>query len=719
MSDTEAAQSEAESETARLRARIAELELALAALNRARAQSPATEPELVQPDGRANRFNHAELQALLDAMPAAIFISTDADCLEMRGNRLAYSLLGMPPGSNLSQSARSPQRPSFQSMVGDRPVSPQELPMQKAARTGQPVLGTVDELLLKDGTRRHLFGNAVPLLDDSGRPFGAVAALLDITELRQTEEALRRSRQDLDQAQAVAHVGSWRFARLSRRLEMSDEMKRLLGFPREASVKLEAVIGTIHPDDRDLVDRWWQSALCGEHRDFEHRVIVEGAVRWLLQRVEMQFDEDGELLGALGAAQDVTERKLAEEERARQARLKDEFLALLGHELRNPLATISTAVQLITGGVAAERRAALDEMVGRQVTVLQRLVDDLLDLARITNGQINLEKERINLSKFLQKAAVAARSSIAGRGQELVVGLPSGRIVFMADSVRLEQIVVNLLDNASKYTDRGGRIELSGTREASEVVIRCKDNGWGVSPEMQKVIFEPFARVQRPGKGAQAGLGIGLALVKQLTELHGGTITVESGGLGTGSEFVVRLPLGETRSARARTSAGKLAPASGERRSLSIMIVEDNPDVAQSLAIALEQAGHTVNLFADAPSALAGVARLDPEAIVLDIGLPGIDGYELAAKLRQKRGLQNALFVAMSGFKREVEVGRPRGEFDHYFVKPLDYKQMLAVLGEWARTTGATSKEGPSPKRKTRQDGQGSPLRSRPLEPDS
>ena len=355
-------------------------------------------------------------------------------------------------------------------------------------------------------------------------------------------------------------------------------------------------------------------------------------------------------------------------------------------------------MQLILGGVAAERRAALDEMIGRQVAVLQRLVDDLLDLARITHGQIELRKEQIDLSKFLQKATVGARSAIAGRGQELVVRLPSRRARFMADSVRLEQIVVNLLDNASKYTDRGGRIELSGAREAFEVVIRCKDSGRGIPREMQEVIFEPFARVRAAGTSTQSGIGIGLALVKRLVGLHGGTVSVESGGPGTGSEFVVRVPLGEAECARVAPAARKPAPR--ERHPLSIVVVEDNPDVAQALTIALEHAGHKVNQFADGPSALAGAARLKPAAILLDIGLPGIDGYELAARLRQKRSFKNTLFVALSGFKRAETAGKPRGEFDYYFVKPVDYEKLLAILDEHARTKEAVPKKPQTPKRR-------------------
>jgi PAS domain S-box-containing protein len=526
------------------------------------------------------------------------------------------------------------------------------------------------------------------------------AAVVQVFMRKRAELALRQGREDLARAQAVAHMGSWRLDLQRDELRWSDETHRLFGIPLGTPLTYETFLGFVHPDDREFVDRSWQAALGGEPYDIDHRIVVNGAVRWIRERADMEFDRQGTLLGGFGTCQDITARKLLDAEREQQARLKDEFLALLGHELRNPLATIYTAVQLIIGGVAAERRAALDEMIGRQVTVLQRLVDDLLDLARITHGQIELQKERLDLSMFLQKASVAARSYIAGRGQELVVRLPSGRVSFMADSVRLEQIVANLLDNASKYTDRGGRIELWGAREASEVVIRCKDNGRGIPREMQEVIFEPFARVRATGTSAQAGIGIGLALVKRLAELHGGTVSVVSDGPGTGSEFIVRLPLGEAEIAQVAPAAGKPAPALREPRSLSIVVVEDNPDVAQALTIALEHAGHRVRRFADGPSALAGAARLKPGAILLDIGLPNIDGYELATRLREKQSLRNTLFVAISGFKRAMEAGKPRGDFDHYFVKPVDYEQLLAILEEHARAMGTVSKKPQTPKRK-------------------
>jgi CheY-like chemotaxis protein len=361
-------------------------------------------------------------------------------------------------------------------------------------------------------------------------------------------------------------------------------------------------------------------------------------------------------------------------------RLKDEFLALLGHELRNPLAAISNALQLLSGGVNAAQRTSIEELIGRQAGILRRLVDDLLDVSRITRGQIALQKEPIDLSELLQRVADAARPAIAQREQEIVVRLPRGHVRFMADRVRLKQIAANLLNNASKYTSRGGKIEFSGAKEGSEVVLRCRDNGRGIPLEMQKKIFEPFTRLETAGQSSEAGLGIGLALVKQLVELHGGTVSVESVGPGKGSEFTVRLPLVEA--PPLPRAAGKQAPEPQLRRALSIVVVEDNADVAQTLSLTLEQAGHRVTMFADGPSALSGLSDLKPDAVLLDIGLPGIDGYEVAAKMRKKANLRRALFIGLSGFKRRKQAEKSRDGFDHYFVKPVDPAKLLTLLNE-------------------------------------
>jgi two-component system CheB/CheR fusion protein len=426
----------------------------------------------------------------------------------------------------------------------------------------------------------------------------------------------------------------------------------------------------------DIVRRTghWEGELIHTTRG-GRRIIVDS--RWAFQPAA-----NAEGFRTLEINYDITERKRLEQEREDDARRKDEFLAILGHELRNPLAAIHTAVQVLSGGGTSPPavRTRMENTIARQTALMRRLVDDLLELERITRGHIELQRDPVDLADCLQRAVAAVQSAVAARNQELRLRLPSEPLAFMADTARLDQILGNLLTNATKYTPQGGRIELSGARELHDVVIRCKDNGQGIPLEYQRKIFEPFARGPKTELGyGEASVGIGLALVKQLTELHGGTISVESAGTGLGTEFTVRIPVVEPPSIPAAPERPALPHRA--RRARSVVLVEDNPSVAEALKAALQQAGHSVHLFADGPSALAGVSELRPDVLVIDIGLPGMDGYELAARLRQRDNTKQALCVAISGFKRRQQAG-DGDKFDQYFNKPIDVRTLLALLDQ-------------------------------------
>jgi PAS domain S-box-containing protein len=412
---------------------------------------------------------------------------------------------------------------------------------------------------------------------------------------------------------------------------------------------------------------FWEGELVHTRRD-GRRITVDS--RWAIQP-----GADAGTFRILEICTDITERKMRERERAEEVRRKDEFLAFLGHELRNPLAAISTAIQVLSRGVPPAQRDRMEQIIRRQTGMMRRLVDDLLELERISHGHIELQASRVDLAECLHRAAAAVQSTIDGREQALALQLPSEPVAFMADGTRLDQIVGNLLTNASKYTPRGGRIELTGAVEGGGVIIRCRDNGQGISVEHQPKIFEMFARGSKTELGyGEASVGLGLALVKQLTELHGGSVSVSSGGAGLGSEFTVRLPLMSPPSSEAPTPVGGV---SARRR--SIVIVEDNPTVGEVLQTALEVAGHSVHLFADGPSALAGVSTLTPDVLLVDIGLPGMDGYELASTLKQHPNTKDALFIAVSGFKRRDQT-EARDAFAHYLTKPIDIAALLELL---------------------------------------
>jgi PAS domain S-box-containing protein len=458
-------------------------------------------------------------------------------------------------------------------------------------------------------------------------------------------------------------------------VDVNEAWERDFGYSKEAVIgKTSLDLKMISPGTRERI----KNELIRQEflRDVEMTLRTKsGEERVFLGSLDLLKIDGQEYV--LSTYRDITESKQIEKERAEEARLKDEFLALLGHELRNPLAAISTAVHLLSGELSAEQRAALTEMTGRQVALMRRLLDDLLDLERIAHGHLQLETERTDFGEFLQKEIAAMQPTAAKRGQQLVLRLPPEPVTFMADRARLEQIVGNLLSNASKYTPKGGWIEFSGAREGSEVVFRCKDNGRGIPPESQRKIFEPFIRgAVGVDDYGQASLGLGLALAKQVTELHGGTISVESAGVGKGSEFTVRLPLVVPPPEKPVTVKSVW---DGSR---SVAVVDDNPNLTMAMKVALEQAGHRVTIFDDGPSALSGIGELSPDVVLLDVGLPGMDGYEVLAKMKEQRNLRNTLFIGISGFKRRPQTEKSRGDFDHYLVKPVNVQELFSLFAK-------------------------------------
>jgi PAS domain S-box-containing protein len=531
----------------------------------------------------------------------------------------------------------------------------------------------------RDGRRIVVDSRWTMQRDAAGEGFRVLEIAKDITSRRQAESALRESQQQLqsyiDQAGDAIYVLDVESGRI---LSANMRAEQMTGYSREELLQLSAAdlerlhspvsIDEIHARARDGVVEVEGVHQRKDGSTFPVEIRLTSLTPPALHRV-------------LSIVRDVSERKRLEQERAAETRRKDEFLAFLGHELRNPLAAVDLAIQVLSGGASPQQRTRMEDIIRRQTALMRRLVDDLLELERITHGHIELKLERLDLTECLKRAAATIQSTVASRGQELVLRLPSESVSFVADSARLDQIVGNLLTNASKYTRAGGRIELSGASEGSEVIIRCKDNGQGILPEDQRKIFEAFTRGRKTELGfGEASVGLGLALVKQLTELHGGTISVESGGAGLGSEFTLRLPIVTPSSAQAVSEPPTFARATHRPR--SIVIVEDNPSVAAALQAALEQAGHTVSAFASGPSALAGVSTLKPDAVVIDIGLPGMDGYELLTKLRQLENTRNALCVAVSGLRPRERTGQDGDEFDQYFSKPVDVPALLTLLDQ-------------------------------------
>jgi PAS domain S-box-containing protein len=386
------------------------------------------------------------------------------------------------------------------------------------------------------------------------------------------------------------------------------------------------------------------------------------------------------------AVEDVSAVRERADELAELDRRKDEFLAMLSHELRNPLAPILNAALLLRlhcnrnrlNGVENPVLQQSASIIERQVGQLGRIVDELLEVSRITTGRIHLHKERIALSGVVDDAVATIRSLIDQRKHELTVSLPAQAIWLYADAARLEQVVVNLLTNAAKYTVDGGRVWLTVHPEGDEVVLRVRDTGVGIAPEILPRVFDLFTQGERSLDRAQGGLGIGLALVKRLVEMHGGTVAVSS-FLGQGSEFVVRLPIVPPPQPQPPLPETEQAQPAGP--SLRVLVVDDNVDTVTTLAMLVQESGHEVRTAYDGGGVLEAALDYRPNVVLLDIGLPGLNGFEVAKQIRQQPALKNAVLVAMTGYGREVDRQRSHeAGFDHHLVKPGDFAKVLEIL---------------------------------------
>jgi CheY-like chemotaxis protein len=385
---------------------------------------------------------------------------------------------------------------------------------------------------------------------------------------------------------------------------------------------------------------------------------------------------------------DVTERKRVEEELrqsnaalAEADRRKDEFLAMLAHELRNPLSPVRSAVEILRlAGPSDPILIRQRDIIDRQITHMARLLNDLLDVSRITRGKIELKREPLHLDDVLVHAVETATPLVEARRHELSVTLAPDPLRVEADLDRLAQAVGNLLVNAAKYTDEGGRIWLEAGRRDGEAVIRVRDTGAGIAPEMLPRVFDLFAQADRTLAHAKGGLGIGLTMVKKLVEMHGGTVEARSEGLGKGSEFIIHLPALPDEITEATGDAGPKV-AAGKISGRRVLVVDDLEDSADSLAQLLTLSGHEARAAHDGAAALAAARVFQPEVVLLDIGLPGMDGFEVARRLRQQEGGGQMLLVALTGYAQErdrqrtCEVG-----FDHHLAKPVNLSALRELL---------------------------------------
>jgi PAS domain S-box-containing protein len=511
-----------------------------------------------------------------------------------------------------------------------------------------------------------------------------------IAQLQQRALALgvERAEHHLDRARLAAIVDSSHDAIVGKTLEgivtsWNRAAERLFGYT-SAEMVGRPITRIIPPERHDEFRRILAALARGERIEhFEtERVRKDGERIQVSLSVSPIRDTTGRIVGAAKIARDVTERRRSEAERERLLtlaerarseaeaanRVKDEFLAMLSHELRNPLSAIRSAV--VSATMDDRQRPQALEIARRQTNQLARLVDDLLDVSRITLGRITLHRAPMSVTELVERAVAMTRPLLETYGHTLAISLPSDVVTVDGDAVRLEQVVLNLLTNAAKYTNPGGRIEIGVAREGEKAVIRVRDNGIGIAPDMLPRVFELFMQVAPGLDRAHGGLGIGLTLVQRLVELHGGRVEAHSEGVGTGTEFVVRLPALPPSASPAASTPLDRRRARGNAR---VLLVEDNVDAADGLAMLLGILGHEVRVVHDGLTALSTVSAAPPDVMVVDIGLPGMNGYDLARRIRRDPALRNVVLVALTGYGRADDRRQVfDAGFDHYFVKPVD-----------------------------------------------
>ncbi|HEV7732762.1 MAG TPA: ATP-binding protein [Candidatus Binatia bacterium] len=497
--------------------------------------------------------------------------------------------------------------------------------------------------------------------------------------LRQSEERIRVSEERLAMAIEVGGIAIWDHDVERGTMTWTERHFTVLGLdPTSIEPTYERWRDSIHPEDRARVDALYQQARQdGATYIAEYRIVrPDGGVRWLSARGRFLYDV-GRPVRSIGAMVDVTARVEAEQALRVADRRKDEFLAMLAHELRNPLGPIRNAAALLEAlGPDDARVTRARAVIERQTTHMARLVDDLLDVARITRGVIELRSDLLELDDVVAQAVDQVRPAFDARGLTLAVSTALEPIVLEGDGERLLQVLANLLGNACKFTPAGGRVSITTSRLDDRAVIRVRDDGIGIDPALLPSIFDLFVQGSMALDRSMGGLGIGLTLARRMVELHGGTIAAHSAGPGQGSELVVTLPLA-TQTPR-RLAAGPEAAAS---TGVEVLIVEDNADAAESLRLLLELDGHVVRIAGTGPAALAAVDAAASAVAFVDIGLPEMDGFEVARRLRVHPNGQTMVLVAVSGYGRDEDKRRAAAAgFDHHFTKPVDFDDVRRIL---------------------------------------
>ena len=622
----------------------------------------------------------ALLRAVLDSSssfmhvlqgPAFVVEYANASYFRLVGQR---DLIGRPAFEAMPEAAEGgfPERIAHVMQTGE-PFIGRELPVTLARSPGtKPEVRFIDLTYLR--------------LDEAQvGPARVVGHGTDVTEhvlaRRGAEKLTRETHDRLSAALTAAKMAAWEWAPETGALSYSASMPQLY---------------RLGPDDARSTPLDWQKALHPEHQRAQAD-LVRQAVRgegswhtefrlrgeeeiWLEERAQVKADESSGIRRIVGLVWDITERKQLEIALRRADERKSSFLATLAHELRNPLAPIGSGLELLKHlGEMPERARTIHAMMERQLKHLVRLVDDLMDVNRVTHGKVAIRKEQLLLGSVLSAAVETVWPRISAKGLRLETQV-DGTPLVDADRDRLTQVFANLLSNSAKFTAPDGTIWVSAKTEASEVVVRIKDTGCGIAPDRLEAVFEMFS--QGPDHHVAGGLGIGLALVRQLVILHGGNVSARSDGIGHGSEFVVRLPLSEAQAASEHPLAATRRGLPDIPRAREVLVVDDNVDAADSLAEALRVRGHSVRTAHDGPSALEACEACLPEVVILDIGMPGMDGYEVARRIAGHwQASQRPRLAALTGWGQpEDKQQAVAAGFDAHFTKPVPLRDLLLAL---------------------------------------
>ncbi|WP_232316377.1 PAS domain-containing hybrid sensor histidine kinase/response regulator [Candidatus Burkholderia verschuerenii] len=529
-----------------------------------------------------------------------------------------------------------------------------------------------------DGVYRTVQAHAAPLHDSRGNLQEWFGTTTDVTAQYEAQAAIeaRSLRLTVAMQAAKIHIVSLELTTWTLHFETGSEPLV------DETITYDTALARVHPDDAGTLDRYLQRLSSGEDPGgpFEFRMRNVHSERWMQGSALLQRDNHGEPLRIIGCLIDITDRKSMELALREAGRRKDEFLAMLAHELRNPLAPMRTAIALLHKDREVQPNTReLISLMSRQVEHMTRIVDHLLEVSRITQGRIALQLEPILVGTAVYHAVEAIAGMVESRAQHIAVDVTDVTTWVCGDVTRLSQILVNVLNNASKYTPEQGRITVSVHADDASVSIVIADTGTGISADLLPKVFELFSQGERTLDRSNGGLGIGLSLVKKLVEMHKGTITVHSPGPGLGTTVTIRLPRLHHHE---RHSAHPLSDnnASETRQALRILVVDDNRDAADSLAMLCESEGHVARVAYSSEQALEAAAPFDPDVALLDIGLPDIDGYELARRLRRK-GESSPLLIAVTGYgQAEDRLRAQSAGFDYHFVKPVNVESLLKLF---------------------------------------